>query len=83
MQSFLGFANSYCQFNPVASQTGGTFAFHHWSECHLRVRGGSEQEQAFNESKKSLIEATALAQPDSDGEFVLDTTDSAVEISVF
>ena len=31
---------------------------------------GSEQQRAFNEIKKALIEATALAQPDSEGEFV-------------
>ena len=38
---------------------------------------GSEQQQAFNEIKNALIEATALAQPDSDGEFVLDTDTQA------
>ena len=42
---------------------------------------GAEQQKAFNEIKKALIEATALAQPDSEGEFVLDTDASAVAIS--
>ena len=35
----------------------------------------------FNEIKKALIEATALAQPDSEGEFVLDTDANGVAIS--
>ena len=42
---------------------------------------GPDQQKAFNEIKKALIEATALAQPDSEGEFVLDTDASAVAIS--
>ena len=42
---------------------------------------GSEQQLAFNEIKRALIDATALAQPDSEGEFVLDTDASAVAIS--
>ena len=42
---------------------------------------GGEQQQAFNAIKLALIEATALAQPDSEGEFVLDTDASAVAIS--
>ena len=42
---------------------------------------GSEQQLAFNEIKKALFDATALAQPDSQGEFVLDTDASAVAIS--
>ena len=44
-----------------------------------RNKTGSEQQQAFNEIKNALIEATALAHPDSEGEFVLDT--DAVAIS--
>ena len=42
---------------------------------------GPDQQKAFNEIKTALIEATALAQPDSEGEFVLDTDASAVAIS--
>ena len=42
-----------------------------------------EQQQAFNAIKLALIEATALAQPDSEDEFVLNTDDSAVTISGF
>ena len=42
---------------------------------------GSEQQLIFNDIKKALIDATALAQPDSDGELVLDTDASAVAIS--
>ena len=42
---------------------------------------GREQQQAFNSIKIALIESTALAQPDSDGEFVLETNASDVTIS--
>ena len=42
---------------------------------------GKEQWQAFNGVNVELIEATALAQPDSEGEFVLDTDASGVAIS--
>ena len=41
---------------------------------------GSEQQQAFKEIKKVLIETTALAQPDSE-EIVIDTFASVVAIS--
>ena len=41
---------------------------------------GSEQQQISNEIKV-LIEATALAQPDSDDEFVLIADASAVAVS--
>ena len=79
MQSFLGFANYYREFIPwhaklvaplhAITGLGATFAW------------GNEQQQAFNAVKLALIEATALAQPDSEGEFVLDTDASAVAIS--
>ena len=79
LQSFLGFANYYRDFIPwhaklVASLhaitcTGTPFL---WEE---------EQQQAFNGIKLALIEATAIAQPDSEGEFVLDTDASGVAIS--
>ena len=79
MQNFLGFANYYREFIPwhaklvaplhAITGLGATFAW------------GDEQQQAFNAVKLALIEATALAQPDSEGEFVLDTDASAVAIS--
>ena len=42
---------------------------------------GTEQQLASNEIKKALVDATALAQPDSEGEFVLDIDASAIAIS--
>ena len=42
---------------------------------------GEEQQQAFNSNKVALMEATALTQPDTDGEFVLDADASGVAIS--
>ena len=53
--------------------------------CYYRLGAtfawGDEQQQAFNDIKLGLIEPTALAQPDSEGEFLLDTDASAVAIS--
>ena len=40
-----------------------------------------EQQQAFNGIKVAMIEATALAQPDSEGEFVLSSDASGGAIS--
>ena len=42
---------------------------------------GSEQQQAFNEIKKAVIEATLLAQPDLEGEFLLGSDASSMAIS--
>ena len=64
LQNFLGFANYYLEFilwhaklvAPLHAITGISTLFL-WME---------EQQQAFNEIKVALINATALAQPDSD-----------------
>ena len=78
LQSFLGFANYYPEFS-LAGQACGPLA------CYYRPGRdfclGDEQQQVFNAIKLALIEATALAQPDSEGEFVLDTDASAVAVS--
>ena len=42
---------------------------------------GVEQQKVFNNVKIALIEATALAQPDSEAEFVLNTDASGVAMS--
>ena len=63
----------------MARQVSGAHACDHGGKCYLRL--GGEQQQAFNEVKRALLEATALAQPDSEGEVVLDTDASAVAIS--
>ena len=42
---------------------------------------GGDQQQAFKGTKVALIEATAFAQPNFEGEFVLDTDASGVAIS--
>ena len=73
MQSFLGFANYYREFIPWHAKLV--------APLHATFAWGSEQQLAFNEIKKALIDTTALAQPDSEGEFVLDTDASAVAIS--
>ena len=64
LQSFLGFANYYRDFipwhaklvTPLHAITGTGFSFL-WEE---------EQQQAFNSIKVTLMEATALAQPDTE-----------------
>ena len=79
MQSFLGFANYYREFIPWHAKL--VAPLHAVTGLNATFAWGPEQQTAFNEIKKALIEATALAQPDSEGEFVLDTDASAVAIS--
>ena len=79
MQSFLGFANYYREFIPWHAKL--VAPLHAITGLNATFAWGPEQQTAFNEIKKALIEATALAQPDSEGEFVLDTDASAVAIS--
>ena len=81
MQSFLGFANYYREFIPWHAKL--VAPLHAVTGLNATFAWGPEQQKAFNEIKKALIEATALAQPDSEGEFVLDTDASAVAISAF
>ena len=79
MQSFLGFANYYREFIPWHAKL--VAPLHAVTGLNATFAWGPEQQKAFNEIKRALIEATALAQPDSEGEFVLDTDASAVAIS--
>ena len=79
MQSLLGFANYYREFIPWHAKL--VAPLHAVTGLNATFAWGPEQQTAFNEIKKALIEATALAQPDSEGEFVLDTDASAVAIS--
>ena len=79
MQRFLGFANYYREFIPWHAKL--VAPLHAVTGLNATFAWGPEQQKAFNEIKNALIEATALAQPDSEGEFVLDTDASAVAIS--
>ena len=79
MQSFLVFANYYRDFIPWHAKL--VAPLHAVTGLNVTFAWGTEQQKAFNEIKKALIEATALAQPDSEGEFVLDTDANAVAIS--
>ena len=81
MQSFLGFANYYREFIPWHAKL--VAPLHAVTGLNSTFAWGPGQQKAFNEIKTALIEATALAQPDSEGEFVLDTDASAVAISGF
>ena len=79
MQSILGFANYYHEFIPWQAKL--VAPLNTIIVVNATFTWGSEQQQDFSEIKLALIDATALAQPDSDGEFVLDTDTSAVAIS--
>ena len=79
MQSILCFANYYREFIPWQAKL--VAPLNTIIVVNATFTWGSEQQQAFSEIKMALIDATALAQPDSDGEFVLDTDTSAVAIS--
>ena len=79
MQSFLGFVNYYREFIPWHAKL--VAPLHSITGIKATFAWGSEQQLAFNEIKKTFIDATALAQSDSDGEIVLDTDASAVTIS--
>ena len=74
-----GFAKYYREFIPWHAKL--VAPLHAITGIKATFVWGSEQQLAFNEIKKALIDATALAQPDSDVEFVLDTDASAVAIS--
>ena len=76
---FFGIRQLLSRIHSLARQAGRAPACRHWAKRHIHV--GSRTTKAFNEIKKALIEATALAQPDSEGKFVLDTDASAVAIS--
>ena len=78
-QSFLEFANYYREFIPWHAKL--VALLHAVTGLNVTFTWGPEQQKAFNEIKKAPIEATALAQPDSEGEFVLDTDASAVAIA--
>ena len=79
MQSFLGFANYYREF--IRWNTKLVAPLHTITVVNATFTWGSEQQQAFKKIKKTLIETSALAQPDSEGKFLLDTDASAVAIS--
>ena len=79
MQSFLGFASYYRKFIPWHAKL--VAPLHAITGTNATFKWGSEQQLAFSQVKKALIDATALGQPDSEGEFVLDTDASTVAIS--
>ena len=79
LQSFLGFANYYRDFIPFHAEKVQPMQdllrknqFYCWTD---------KRQTAFEAVKKSLLEATALAAPNAEGRFVLDTDASAVPIA--
>ena len=75
----MGFTKYYREFIPWHAEW--VAPLHAVTGLNDTFAWGAEQQKAFNEIKKASIEATALAQPDSEGDFVLDTDASAVAIS--
>ena len=79
LQSFLGFANYYRDFVPFHAAKVQPLQellkksqHFHWEVKH---------QEAFDAVKEALANATALAAPNEDGRFVLDTDASAVAIA--
>ena len=79
LQSFLGFANYYRDFIPFHAAKVQPMPellrknqHFHWNEKHRK---------AFDSVKQALADATALAAPNDNGRFVLDTDASAVAIA--
>ena len=79
MQSFLGFANYNRELIPCHAKL--IAPLHAIPGINATFTWVSKQQLAFDEVKKALIDAPALAQSDSEGEVVLDTDASAVAIS--
>ena len=79
LQSFLGFANYYRDFIPFHAAKVQPMQellrknqHFYWKENH---------QEAFDSVKQALADATALAAPNEEGRFVLDTDASAVAIA--
>ena len=79
LQSFLGFANYYRDFIPFHAAKVQPMQellrknqHFYWKEKH---------QEAFDSLKQALADATALAAPNEEGRFVLDTDASAVAIA--
>ena len=79
LQSFLGIANGYRDCMPGHAKL--VAPLHAIADLGASFALGEEQQHAFHTIKLALTEATALAQPDSEGDFVLDTDASAVAFS--
>ena len=77
--TFFGLHQLLSRVYSLACQTCGPL--HAITGLGATFAWGDEEQRAFNAIKLALIVATALAQPDSEGEFVLDTDASAVAIS--
>ena len=79
LQSFLGFANYYRDFIPFHAAKVQPMQellrknqHFYWKEKH---------QEAFDSVKQALADATALAAPNEEGRFVLDTDASAIAIA--
>ena len=79
LQSFLGFANYYREFVPFFAQKAEPL------NAMLRKSNpfawSTAAKESFDQVKQGLMNATALAAPNENGRFVLDTDASAVAIA--
>ena len=79
LQSFLGFANYYRDFIPFHAAKVQPMQELLRKNQHFYWKG--KHQEAFDSVKQALADATALAAPNEEGRFVLDTDASAVAIA--
>ena len=79
LQSFLDFPKYYREFIPWHAKL--VAPLHAITGHGATSAWGDEQQQAFNSIKLALIEATALAQPVSEGELVLDNDAFCINVN--
>ena len=79
LASFFGFANYYREF--VKDFATKAFAMSSLMRKATSFVWTDEAQKSFEDVKEALMNATALALPDSEGKFVLDTDASTVGIS--
>ena len=79
IQSFLGFANYYRDFIPFHAAEVQPMQELLRKNQHFHYN--EKHQKAFDSVKETLVDATALAAPNDEGRFVLDTDASAVAIA--
>ena len=79
LQSFLGFANYYRDFIPF--HAAKVQPMQELLRKNQRFQWKEKHQEAFDSVKQALVDATALAAPNGEGRFVLDTDASAVAIA--
>ena len=79
LQRFLGFANYYREF--ISFHAAKEQPMQELLRKNQHFYWMEKRQESFDSVKHALAEATALATPDAEGRFVLDTDTSAVTIA--